>query len=116
LSTQNLGSVGGEENHTLSTNEIPTHTHSGTTTEGGSHTHSSNATGGTYGLAYSDGGNTVTSADNTPNELNVWTSPVALTINSDGNHTHTFTTDNNGSGNSHNNMQPFIVMRYLIKY
>jgi len=48
--------------------------------------------------------------------LNVWTSPVALTINSDGNHNHTFTTDNNGSGNSHNNMQPFIVMRYLIKY
>jgi microcystin-dependent protein len=116
LTRRNLGSIGGEENHTMTVNEIPSHTHSGTTNASGTHTHSSNANGGTYGLAYSDGNNTVTSADVTSEELNVWTPPVALTINSDGNHSHTFTTDSTGSGTSHNNMQPFIVMRYLIKY
>jgi microcystin-dependent protein len=111
-----LGSTGGAENHTLTTGEMPSHTHTGTTDSGGAHTHSSNATGGSLGLAYSDGNNTVTSADYTNGELNVWTTPRALTINSDGSHTHTFTTGASGAGGAHNNMQPFIVLRYLIKY
>lgn len=31
------------------------------------------------------------------------------------NHTHSFTTDANGSGTAHNNMQPSLVMNYIIK-
>ena len=94
LTTRNLGDVGGEERHTLTVSEMP------------SHSHSSNATGGSIGLAKSDGNNTATSnVDNQGgSELNLYATPGALTIN------------NTGGDASHNIMQPFIVLRYLIKY
>jgi microcystin-dependent protein len=70
-----------------------------------SHNHGSNAVGGTVGLITSNGQNTASiNLDVTTGEPNLYTSPQALTIN------------NAGSGNSHNNMQPFLVIRYLIKY
>ena len=116
LSTRTLGTAGGEENHILNVNEMPSHSHTGTTDLGGTHSHTSNATGGSLGLAFADGNNTVTEADGSSGELNVWTLPRALSINTDGNHSHNFTTGNSGSGGAHNNMQPFIVLRYLIKY
>jgi microcystin-dependent protein len=31
-------------------------------------------------------------------------------------HTHTFTSTNTGGGQSHTNVQPYIVMNYIIKY
>lgn len=116
LSSRPLGTYGGEEAHELTTSEMPSHSHSGTTNTAGTHTHTSNATGGTLGLAYSDGNNTATSTDFTNGELNVWTTPRELTINSNGSHSHTFTTGTTGSGDAHNNMQPYMVVRYLIKY
>lgn len=116
LTSRSLGTSGGEETHALTVGEMPGHTHSGTTDTNGSHTHTSNATGGTLGLTYSDGNNTATEADFTSGELNVWSTPQALTINNAGSHTHTFTTGSTGSGQAHNVMQPFMVVRYLIKY
>ena len=93
LSSRNLGSTGGEETHVLTTNEMP------------SHTHSSNAIGGTIGLIRSTGNNTASSnLDNTSGEPDLYSSLPALVINS------------TGSSNAHNNMQPFIVFNYLIKY
>ena len=129
-----LGKTGGSKTNTLNVNQLPSHTHSGTTDSAGIHTHgitdpghahSSNATGGTLGLAFSDGNNTVESTDFSSNELNVWTPPLPLTINSNttgisinnsGAHTHTFTTNSTGSGNSVNNLQPYITVNYIIKY
>jgi microcystin-dependent protein len=124
LTNRTLGVVSGAENHTLTASQMPSHVHTGTTDISGSHTHSSNANGGTgssgnpvTGLAYSNGSNTAsTGLDSTNGEINLFEFPRALTINSAGDHAHTFTTGSAGSDASHNNMQPFIVLYYLIKY
>lgn len=117
LTARALGSTGGAETVTLDTTMIPGHTHTGTTTSNGSHAHTSNATGGqgNYGLALANGSNTVIDTDESGGELNVWTVPGALTINANGDHTHTFTSDSTGGGQSHANMAPFLSVNFIIK-
>jgi len=106
LTARSLGQTVGTETHTLTVNQMPTHSHTGTTDSSGTHTHSSNAVGGTVGLAIADGTNTVTETDASGGELNVWTTPQALSIDSAGAHTHAFTTGTTGSSQSFNIMQP----------
>lgn len=96
LSTRTLGQTGGEEAHTLTVGEIPAHSHS-SNANGGS-------TSGSLGLTKITGVNTMNASINDGNEIDLYLPPQALTINNTG-----------GSG-SHNNMQPFIVFNYLIKY
>jgi microcystin-dependent protein len=92
LSSRTLGNTGGAETHQLSVGEMP------------SHSHTSNSTG-SRGLMTSTGNNTASSGlDNSSGEADLYVGPVQLTINSAG------------SSNAHNNMQPFIVLNYLIKY
>ena len=82
----------------------PGHNHTGTTDSAGDHTHSSNAVGGqgNYGLTIADGTNTSSATDSSQGELNVWTVPGALSINTNGAHTHTFTSNTNTTGVSVN--------------
>jgi len=114
LTNRLLGSNGGTETHTLTINEIPSHTHTGTTDSNGDHTHTSNATG-EYGITKTGTVNTPGSVDNSATELDV-VNNYDLVINSNGAHTHTFTTNSTGSSQAHNNMQPYISLNYIIKY
>lgn len=138
----NLGSLGGNDRITLTTDQMPqhshtgttlsngSHTHTGNTTQNGSHIHTSNATGGLAqpGLAFSNGQNTTTGLDSDGlNELNL-KNTVGLTINENGNHlhslnvtvngshTHTFTTDVTGNNESIDIRNKYIVINYIIRY
>jgi len=92
LTSRSMGVKGGSETHTLTTGEIP------------SHTHTSNAVGNTVGLITANGLNTAIDVDSSAVEPNLYAAPAALTI------------DNAGGSGAHNNMQPFTVLNYIIKY
>ena len=92
LTSRSMGATGGAETHTLSTGEMP------------SHSHTSNAVGNTIGLITANGANTAINVDSSAVEPNIYAAPAALSIN------------NSGGGNAHNNMQPFAVLNYIIRY
>lgn len=95
-----LGATGGAETHTLTTAQMPAHNH-GVTDPGHSHTLQVRLGTTTSGNTYPMQG----AADNS-----TFTGGTAQS------QTTGITTQNNGSGSAHNNVQPCIVKNKIIKY
>jgi microcystin-dependent protein len=98
-----LAGTGGAETHTLTEAQMPLHNHSGSTGDSGTHNHgginnSTSSSGGNNGNVIRDGG-----------------ASFNLISFQGGNHSHDFTTNNTGGDSAHNNLQPFLVVNYIIK-
>jgi len=130
--SNNLGDNGGNSNITLSTNQLPSHNHTGTTNIAGLHTHTATDLG--HNHSYNDvyfaenrsGGQNVygTSSSTDYDNDYIYRTPTPTTstgfanisVANNGEHTHTFTTNSTGSNSSVNIMNPYLVLNYLIKY
>ncbi len=119
------GMTGGSEEHILSVLEIPVHTHIASTGVAGSHTHTgstdpagvhvhSTSGGGVPSTTGASGSNKAIK-DQPGNTGSAGSHSHTLTINPVSDHTHTVTVSPEGNGDPHNNMQPYIVVNYIIK-
>lgn len=120
LTTRILGDTIGSETHTLTVSEMPSHLHTGTTDSSGTHTHMITDPGHTHNVGNTNLSNNLQTAGSIDDdqgaipEQNLMYSQITtstssttgISINSDGAHTHTFTTATSGNSQAHNNMQP----------
>ena len=115
LTSRTLGQTGGEENHTLTASEMPSHSHSvdppsTATTSNGDHTH-----------GYKSGWNStagIRSGDFGAGEIGY----IAMdnTTTGSGNHSHAvdiaaFNSATSGGGVAHNNMSPYYVLAFIMR-
>lgn len=116
-STYGAGTTGGAATVTLSTSQIPGHSHSGTTNsmnKNASHSHdgsywvknNGSLSGTRYALTYYSSG---LGSNSIGSSLGVENPAIAISsTNTD--HQHTFTTGNTGGGQAHNNMPPYLTV------
>ena len=116
LTARTINATGGAETHTLTTSELSPHAHTMnffSEVENAQHTH--NVT-----LAATPSGSLTTVAPSAGSGLIATGANTSSTTSDAQNATHqhkiTGTTDNNGSGSAHNNMQPFYALNYIIKH
>lgn len=88
-----VGSSGGRASVTLTTNELPTHSHNGSTSSSGAHTHTI-ACSNNSGYAFNTG-------------INYYVSDATVTTSSAGSHRHTLTIGSTGSGQAFSILNPY---------
>ena len=112
-----VGDTGGADSVTLSSTQIPSHTHSfsGTTSSNGSHNHGA-------GFAYDVSAEAMYGTKSGPsvsrsNNSAVETKSGQVVTETAGAHTHTIsgTTGAAGSGASHENRPPYYALAYIMK-
>lgn len=101
-----IAAAGGSETHTLTLTQSPAHSHSGNTSGIGDHTHTATI-GGSYGGNW-PGSSGFEEGKGAPD----W---QATTMGGAGAHSHSLTTDSQGGGGAHNNVQPTLILNKIIK-
>lgn len=104
-STYALAATGGAATHTLTTAQIPGHTHS--ISSGGAHTHD-----GTYATGTGATGGV---SDGVPTHNSTPSASQPFRVSSNGSHDHGGATGSAGSGSSHNNLPPYLALTPIIR-
>lgn len=108
--TGSVGGTGGSDNVTLSTSNLPAHSHTGTTSNNGGHKHG-------YTIHRGNDLNWSTTYQG-PYDLGTDDQSASHTkyTNSVGHHYHSFTTNNTGSGAAFSIVPEHVKVNYIIKY
>jgi len=117
-----IGDNGGEASTTLTTAELPGHTHTGTTDADGAHSHFV-ANGDTVNATSSPLSSSTTIGKNgsqASTSFNYLLGGTATTANQgltdeEAAHSHTFTTASTGDGSSFENRPPYFALAYIMK-
>ena len=105
--TYTAGQKYGERKHQLTTDEMPEHSHTGTTSTTGAHKH------GTWGGSQKSGtppyGYYDKNSNHSGSSGGIDNDNTLYNTSTDGDHSHTFTTDTTGGNRPHNNLPPSIA-------